>query len=89
VPLARENELFGAADAATQSHDLEAALAKLRIYDHDTAGGTCNLTRDMAALEVEVLCRLHDSDASAALLRFEHQWGYTGEYKRLLLVCSK
>ena len=86
-PLSRELALLDDATTAASSGDLPAALTQLRLYDRETSGRG-QLAEDAAALEVELLCRLHDPTSSAALASFDQRWPHSAERARLVVACK-
>ena len=88
ISLAREIELVDRAALGLRRRDLDAALQALRSYA-DEAQGRGQLAQDAAAIEVEVLCRKHDSKAAAQLAAFEQRWPSSAHNSHLRVTCEE
>lgn len=85
--LAREVALVDAADAALRRGDARAALASVRLHRAETANRG-QLAEDIAAIEIEALCRLGDRvRVEAKLAAFDTRWPSSAQRSRLTTTC--
>jgi hypothetical protein len=84
--LRREVELIDQAMAAMHRGDPAAALAAVHTHATETANAG-QLAEDAAAIEVEALCRLHDSTVGAKLAAFDVRWPESAQRSRLTTSC--
>ncbi len=87
IDLAREVELIDRAMAALRSGDAAGALASIRTHGRETHGAG-QLAEDAAAIEIEALCRLHDSSTAAKLDSFDANFPRSAQRSRLTTVCK-
>ena len=85
--LTRETELVDLATAAMRSGDLATLRATVQVYARET-GNAGQLAEDIAAIEVEALCRANDSDAPTRLAAFDARWPHAGQRQRLTAACK-
>jgi hypothetical protein len=62
------------------------ALAAVVVHAAETAGAG-QLAEDAAAIEIEALCRLHDSTVAAKLAAFDAKWPESAQRSRLTTRC--
>ncbi len=86
VGLAREVELVDAAMTALKAGDPRTALASVRVHREETRGAG-QLAEDVAAIEIEALCRLHDRRVVAKLEAFDLRWPESAQRSRLSTNC--
>jgi hypothetical protein len=87
IDLAREVELIDAAMASLKNGDATAALSSIRTHARETRGAG-QLAEDAAAIEIEALCRLHDSTTAAKLEAFDVRFPRSAQRSRLTTVCK-
>lgn len=84
--LAREVALIDHAMAALKGGDPRQALVQVRLHAAETRGSG-QLAEDAAAIEIEALCRLHDSSISAKLDAFDARFPRSAQRSRLTTEC--
>ena len=84
--LAREVELADLATAALRRGELAVALAAVATHARET-GGAGQLAEDVAAIEIEVLCRGGDARAPRRLTAFDARWPRSAQRARLTQAC--
>jgi hypothetical protein len=85
--LARETELVDLATRAMRDSDLAALHATIELYESET-GGAGQLAEDIAAIEIEALCRANDPSATTRLAAFDARWPRAGQRHRLTAACK-
>ncbi|MFT3692828.1 MAG: hypothetical protein QM831_06790 [Kofleriaceae bacterium] len=85
--LARETELVDAATRAMHAGDYADVRQIIFTYRRETAG-TGQLAKEIAAVEVEALCRAGDPAASTALAAFADSWPRASQLRRLTAACK-
>ena len=86
IDLGREVALIDRAMAAMRSGNSAAALAAVRTHATETAGAG-QLAEDAAAIEIEALCRLHDSTVDTKLEAFDKRWPESAQRARITASC--
>jgi hypothetical protein len=86
VDLKREVELVDQAMTALRGGNANAALVATRLHAKETAG-TGQLAEDIAAIEIEALCKLHDPAAPGRLTAFDARWPASAQRSRLSTSC--
>ena len=84
--LAREVALIDRAMVALKTNDAREALAQVRTHARETRGAG-QLAEDAAAIEIEALCRLHDTSVSAKLDAFDARFPRSAQRSRLTTEC--
>ncbi len=87
IELSREVELIDLAMAALRRGDAKGALASIQTHAIETRGSG-QLAEDAAAIEVEALCRLHDSSVGVHLDAFDARFPRSAQRSRLTTVCK-
>ena len=86
IDLAREVALIDRAMDALKTGNAREALAQVRTHARETRGAG-QLAEDAAAIEIEALCRLHDSSVSAKLDAFDARFPRSAQRSRLTTEC--
>lgn len=85
--LARETELVDLATRALRANDLATLHNTLQLYVSE-AGRTGQLAEEIAAIEIEALCRANDPTAPQRLAAFDARWPRAGQRHRLTDACK-
>jgi hypothetical protein len=84
--LAREVELVDLAMSALRGGDTSTALRAVNVYARETSGHG-QLAEDIAAIEIEALCSLHDPAAATKLSAFDARFPHSAQRARLTGQC--